>query len=399
MSEKAYAVVGYIRVSTSEQADSGAGLEAQRAAIRSEAERRGWQLVHVFEDAGASGKSLNGRRGLQRALEAIEAGTAEGLVVAKLDRLSRSLLDFAALMERARKGGWNLIALDLGVDTSTPAGEMMASVLATFAQFERRLIGQRTKDALAIKRAQGVVLGRPAEDERGDRRANPRTRTIGDERFRHRPRTERRWCPYRHGSRALASPRRHAGAVLGSFGMNANYSVAGVPGAGVDPCENAAHTRVPDACGDPDREPCCSGSGCVAGGGCRPDTSDVLSVGYAASCNPPHGGPITEGRVCEVLRTWPSRAPRKGQVVQVVHHRRRLLLDELERQAFQLEQQAFRPNRVRRLARERLLPPLGANEWTLVRAARTRRHHRWGGAAAGIHFPAQRRHGHHLEGS
>ena len=84
-------------------------------------------------------------------------------MVAKLDRLSRSLLDFAALMEQARKRGWNLIALDLGVDTSTPAGEMMASVLATFAQFERRLIGQRTKDALAVKRAQGVVLGRPRE--------------------------------------------------------------------------------------------------------------------------------------------------------------------------------------------------------------------------------------------
>ena len=59
------------------------------------------------------------------------------------------------------KRGWNLTALDLGVDTSTPAGEMMASVFATFAQFERRLIGQRTKDALAVKRAQGVVLGRP----------------------------------------------------------------------------------------------------------------------------------------------------------------------------------------------------------------------------------------------
>jgi DNA invertase Pin-like site-specific DNA recombinase len=104
---------------------------------------------------------MNGRGGLQRALEAVEAGMAEGLVVAKLDRLSRSLLDFAALMERARKRGWNLIALDLGVDTSTPSGEMMASVLATFAQFERRLIGQRTKDALAVKRAQGVTLGRP----------------------------------------------------------------------------------------------------------------------------------------------------------------------------------------------------------------------------------------------
>ena len=90
MSEQAYAVVGYIRVSTSEQADSGAGLEAQRAAITSEAERRGWELLHVFEDAGASGKSMNGRAGLQEALEAVEEGRAQALVVAKLDRLSRS---------------------------------------------------------------------------------------------------------------------------------------------------------------------------------------------------------------------------------------------------------------------------------------------------------------------
>ena len=80
-----------------------------------------------------------------------------------MDRLSRSLLDFASLMERGRKRGWSLVALDLGVDTSTPSGEMMASVLATFAQFERRLIGQWTRDALAVKRAQGVQLGRPRE--------------------------------------------------------------------------------------------------------------------------------------------------------------------------------------------------------------------------------------------
>jgi hypothetical protein len=67
------------------------------------------------------------------------------------------------MMERSRTQGWALIALDLGIDTSTPQGEMMASVLATFAQFERRLIGQRTRDALAVKRAQGVRLGRPRE--------------------------------------------------------------------------------------------------------------------------------------------------------------------------------------------------------------------------------------------
>ena len=163
MSDQAYCVVGYIRVSTAEQADSGAGLEAQRAAIEAEALRRGWTLLRTFEDAGASGKSMTGRPGLQEALQAVERGDAQALVVAKLDRLSRSLLDFASLMERGRKRGWSLVALDLGVDTSTPSGEMMASVLATFAQFERRLIGQRTRDALAVKRAQGVQLGRPRE--------------------------------------------------------------------------------------------------------------------------------------------------------------------------------------------------------------------------------------------
>ena len=82
-------------------------------------------------------------------------------MVAKLDRLSRSMTDFTRLMERSWKKGWALVALDLGVDTTTPAGEMIANSVANFSQFERRLIGQRTKDALAVKRAQGVQLGRP----------------------------------------------------------------------------------------------------------------------------------------------------------------------------------------------------------------------------------------------
>ncbi len=152
--------VGYVRVSTNEQADSGAGLEAQRRAIALACEARGWDLAQVFEDGGASGKDLR-RPGLLAALDAVDGGEAQILAVARLDRLSRSLIDFAGLMERARKRGWNLTALDLGVDTSTPQGEMMASVMATFAQFERRLIGLRTREALAVKRSQGVRLGRP----------------------------------------------------------------------------------------------------------------------------------------------------------------------------------------------------------------------------------------------
>ena len=71
------------------------------------------------------------------------------------------MLDFTALMATAQKQGWALVALDCAVDTTTPAGEAMANVLAMFAQFERRLISQRTREALAVKRSQGVRLGRP----------------------------------------------------------------------------------------------------------------------------------------------------------------------------------------------------------------------------------------------
>jgi DNA invertase Pin-like site-specific DNA recombinase len=155
-------VIGYVRVSTAEQGHSGAGLEAQKVAILEEAQRRGWSNVTIIEDVAESGRDLN-RPGIRAALEALERGEASTLVVAKLDRLSRSMLDFSGIMDIAQKQGWALVALDCSVDTTTPAGEAMANVMATFAQFERRLIGQRTREALAAKRDAGVRLGRPPE--------------------------------------------------------------------------------------------------------------------------------------------------------------------------------------------------------------------------------------------
>jgi DNA invertase Pin-like site-specific DNA recombinase len=162
MSEKAYAVVGYVRVSTTEQADSGAGLDAQRAAITAEVARRGWNLLTIHEDAGLSGKSLN-RPGLADALAMVEGGDASAVIVSKLDRLSRSLVDFAGLMQRAQRRNWQLVALDVNIDTTTAAGALVANVMASVAEWERRTIGERTAAALAAKRAQGVQLGRPRE--------------------------------------------------------------------------------------------------------------------------------------------------------------------------------------------------------------------------------------------
>jgi DNA invertase Pin-like site-specific DNA recombinase len=154
-------LVPYRRVSTREQADKGAGLAAQKTTLTAGLTMRGqvaleWDCV----DKGKSGKDMN-RPELERALSLVRSGQAGGIIVSKLDRLSRSFLDFAYLMETARKEGWNIVALDLGVDLRTPAGEVMAGVLALFAQFERRMIGMRTKDGLAEKRAEGVRLGRP----------------------------------------------------------------------------------------------------------------------------------------------------------------------------------------------------------------------------------------------
>lgn len=153
--------LAYVRVSTAEQADDGASLDAQRHLLSQEADRRGWDVAFVA-DEGYSAKSVQGRPGLTSALDRLDAGEADVLLVLRVDRLSRSVSDFANLMARAQRKKWSLTALDLGVDTSTPAGDLMAHVLASVAQYERKVIGQRTKEGMAQRRAEGVHLGRPS---------------------------------------------------------------------------------------------------------------------------------------------------------------------------------------------------------------------------------------------
>lgn len=153
-------VVAYCRVSTEEQAISGLGLRAQRDAIQRECQRRGLDLIALHEDAGLSAKNLK-RPALEAALLELDTGLGSVLMVAKLDRLTRSVHDATGLMAKAEHSGWGLVALDAPVDTTTPQGAAMAQVLAVFAELERRLIGERTKAALAVRKSQGVRLGRP----------------------------------------------------------------------------------------------------------------------------------------------------------------------------------------------------------------------------------------------
>lgn len=150
-------MLAYTRCSTEEQATGGYGLGAQRDAIDAEAVRRGWEVEH-FADEGKSGKYIN--PALRDVLDLLAAGQGDGLVVAKLDRLARSVGHADDILRLAQQQGWALVVLDLGVDLTTPAGRMVAQVMATFAEFEREMISQRTKDGLARARREGKRLGR-----------------------------------------------------------------------------------------------------------------------------------------------------------------------------------------------------------------------------------------------
>ena len=150
----------YTRVSTSEQVEEGASLDAQAVALTAAAAAAGYR-VEIIREEGRSGKNITGRPELLASLDRLARGEAAALFTQRLDRLSRSVADFAALHAQANKQGWTVVCLDIGVDTSTPSGEFMANVMASMSQYERRIISARTRDALAQRRREGVRLGRP----------------------------------------------------------------------------------------------------------------------------------------------------------------------------------------------------------------------------------------------
>ena len=181
-------VILYSRVSTEEQKESRAGLDAQRDRLEAEAAHRGWSEVTWIADEGESAKNLD-RPGITRALEMLRAGEASVLCVAKLDRLSRSIVDFAELLKRAEREGWAIVALDIDVDMTRATGRMVAKIVAVIAEWEREMIGERTADGLKAKKHAGVRLGRPRQtpknlvDEVARRHADGETLTAIAEDF------------------------------------------------------------------------------------------------------------------------------------------------------------------------------------------------------------------------
>lgn len=173
-------VVGYLRVST---LDQDYGIGAQREAIEAEAQRRGWSVEWVI-DQGETGKNA-ARPGLARALSMLDAGEAEALVVSKLDRLSRSVVDFGQILQRAtrprgRKAKpWGLVALDVGIDMTQPTGRLVAHILIAVAEWEGDIISERTKAGLAQAKARGVQIGAVSQMDPKVVRRMRRLRSMG----------------------------------------------------------------------------------------------------------------------------------------------------------------------------------------------------------------------------
>lgn len=149
----------YLRVSTGRQAESGLSLEQQERQLRAAALEAGYSEVRVLREEGRSGKSLRGRPALAEALDLLAAGEASALYTAKMDRLARSARDTLTVLDLANRQGWRLVSLDLGLDTSTPVGRMVLTVLAATAEMEHERIKERHRDWHESKRERGIRWG------------------------------------------------------------------------------------------------------------------------------------------------------------------------------------------------------------------------------------------------
>lgn len=150
--------IGYIRVSTEQQADGGVSLDAQRARVEAMAVVGGYELVSIEVDAGVSASTLE-RPGLQSALSALESGAADTLLIVKLDRLTRSVRDLDTLLTTYFAERFCLVSAGESIDTSTAAGRMVLNILMSVSQWEREAIGERTAAAMKHKIARGEYTG------------------------------------------------------------------------------------------------------------------------------------------------------------------------------------------------------------------------------------------------
>jgi site-specific DNA recombinase len=160
ITEESKRVIGYVRVSTDEQSREGVSLDVQTEKVRLYAQLHDLDLVDVIVDGGISAKTLD-RPGLSRILAMLDAGDVGGVVIAKLDRLTRSVVDLGTLLDRyfGERAGKQLFSVGDSIDTRTAAGRLVLNVLMSVSQWERETIVERTRAAVDHKRSKGERIG------------------------------------------------------------------------------------------------------------------------------------------------------------------------------------------------------------------------------------------------
>ena len=149
--------IGYTRVSPRDQAASSVSLVSQRMKIEAYAVLHDLELVEVIEDAGFSAKSLD-RPGMAELLRLIRGCNVGVVIVAKLDRITRSVRDLGELIELFQRSGVEFASVADHIDTSTASGRLVLNVMGSVSQWEREAIGERTSEALAVMRSNGRAV-------------------------------------------------------------------------------------------------------------------------------------------------------------------------------------------------------------------------------------------------
>ncbi|MCH8824256.1 MAG: recombinase family protein [Planctomycetes bacterium] len=151
--------IGYVRVSTTDQADNGVSLEAQRIKIEAYAAIHDLELVEVIADGGFSAKSL-ARPGMAKLLKIIRGRKINVIIIAKLDRITRSVRDLGELVDLFKRSGVEFASVADHIDTSTASGRLVLNVMGSVSQWEREAVGERTSEALAVMRSNGKRISR-----------------------------------------------------------------------------------------------------------------------------------------------------------------------------------------------------------------------------------------------
>lgn len=148
----------YIRVSTELQAEKGTSLDDQRDTLTKYCEKNGYTVIHVYEDAGISGKSID-RPQFQAMLLAAQAGEFKRVIATKLDRIARNLKDLLETVDQLNKIGCALIVLDQNFDTSTPSGKFFLQMMGAIAELERSMISERVMSGKRHNASEGTFNG------------------------------------------------------------------------------------------------------------------------------------------------------------------------------------------------------------------------------------------------